>query len=110
MTSQLALDFKAARARADDAIGRIESVSDSWVELATEAMRNFCREHVAPMTVEAMRVQIASTLPVPGDLRWWGAATRRALRLKFIEPSGEFAPAASSNCAPKAKYRAGPQA
>lgn len=108
--NQIGLDFKAARARSDDTIARIESVSDAWVGLATEALRIFYRDHIATTTVEAARVQIASTLPVPDDLRWWGPATRRALRLKFIEPSGEFAPAASSNCAPKAKYRAGPQA
>lgn len=118
MNDQLALDLrapmKAARARADLGMQRCtesaERVSPGWVDRAAEALRDFARTQSEPFLVEAARLHIAGSLAEPPTLKSWGGATRRALALGYLAHTGEFGRAASSNGAPKEKYRAGANA
>lgn len=112
--TQLALDLRAARSRADAGIQQAADATerrhDGWQDLAVEALRQFARKQFEPFTVEAARVQIASALPAPKSLKSWGAVTRRAMADGYLVHTGRYAPAASSNGSPKALYAAGANA
>lgn len=107
MTEQTDL-FALARERADVGIQRAADATEArepgWTELATEALRSFALAQSQPFAIEAARVQIARGLPPAKDLRSWGAVTRLAVRMGFIEWSGGYAAVASSNLSPKKTY------
>jgi hypothetical protein len=108
--TQMPLDFTAAKARADlgaeRASGKAERLEPGWVDRAAEAVRMFANDsHPLSFTIEDARASFSA--PEGVDLRAWGHVTRRALRLGYIEPTGDYAPAASSNGSPKKLYRKG---
>lgn len=114
--TQLALDFTAAKTRGDlgaeRAAHRAQRAAPGWIDRAAEAVRDFCRHNLAGMTgqftIEVARERAMSFgLPPPPDARAWGHVTRRAVQLGYIEPTGGYAPAASSNGSPKRLYRKG---
>jgi hypothetical protein len=116
---QLAIDFDAAKTRGDlgaeRAAGRAERVVPGWIDSAAEAVRDFVRHNLLGMTGEftievARRWAADMGLQDPPDGRAWGHVTRRAVQLGIIEPTGGYAPAASSNGSPKRLYRRGPRA
>lgn len=96
------LGMERAAARADKTYG-------GWTERALNALR----QHVSKMPADAefiiedVRVAIESKVPVPDDLRAWGAVTQLALRRLYIERTDKFAPAKSSNASQKPLYRRG---
>lgn len=110
---QLAIDFAVAGLRADLGAERAASKADrldpGWCDQAAEEIRAFARQAVADFTVEQAR---ATCTPPPegAALRAWGHVTRRATSLGYIERTGAYAPAASSNGSPKPLYRRGPRA
>jgi hypothetical protein len=114
--TQLGLDFTAAKTRGDlgaeRAAGKAERVAPGWIARTVEAVRYLAkiRPADAPFTIEQVRVTLGSTVPEPPDGRAWGHVTRRAVALAIIEPTGGYAPAASSNGSPKRLYRRGPRA
>lgn len=112
---QLVIDFKAARVRKDVAFTRIENAEQQlrldWIAKATEALRGFYRGRTQSLPVEAARVVLASTLPKPGELRWWGVATQRAIERGYlVHQTGDFARTSSSNRSFRACYVGGPDA
>lgn len=113
---QLELNLAAARARGDRGAERAASKADravhGWVDRAAEAVRDFVLHNLAGMTreftIETVRVRAKDFgLPDPPDARAWGHVTRRAVQLGYIEATGGYAPAASSNGSPKRLYRRG---
>lgn len=116
MTTQLNLNFDAARARGDlgaeRAASRAERAAPGWVDRAVEALRDYVRQNALGMsgqfTVEQARTWAENMgLPKPTDGRAWGQVTRRAVSLGIIETTGGYAKAASSNGSVKALYRRG---
>jgi hypothetical protein len=116
LTQQLTMEFAAARA--DVGVQRsaqsAERLTPGWIDKAAEMLRvGACilAHSNAEFTIEDLRALIDKALPQPPDLRAWGAATRQAVAKGFIERiPGRYAPAASSNRAPKPVYRKGPKA
>lgn len=118
MTQQLALDFTAAKTRGDlgaeRAAHRAERTEPGWINRAAEAVRDvvkFAGFVVGDQfTIEQVRACVGCALSEPPDARAWGHVTRRAVQLGYIEPTGGYAPAASSNGSPKRLYRRGKNA
>lgn len=119
--TQLALNFEAARSRGDlgaeRAANKAERAAPGWIDAAAERVRDFTRHNLLGMTgeftVETAREWAASMgfkAPDGADARAWGHVTRLAVRLGYIEPTGGYAPAASSNGSPKRLYRKCPKA
>lgn len=108
MSGQLDLSF--ARSAGDlgveRASGKAERLLAGWIDRAAEDIRKHATSALAPFTIEQARV--GTELPDGADARAWGAVTRRALVLGYIERTGGYAPAASSNGSPKPLYRRGP--
>lgn len=106
---QLTLDD--ALSRADAGIARVTLATErrvpGWVDMAIERLRSWAQARPEPFTIEIARAAIEPGLPEPSDGRVWGAVTRAAVRAGVIEPTGGFAPAASSNGSPKRLYRGG---
>lgn len=108
---QTSLDFNAARARADSGMARardhVERTEPGWTETAVSAVRTYA-ESIYPekFTMEQARAQIRESISPPPDLRAWGAVTVALRKQKRIEPTGTYAPVASSNGSPKPEYRA----
>lgn len=116
LSPQLSLEFAAVRA--DLGVERsgaaAERLAPGWIGQAAEVMRVgaciLAHRH-AEFTVEDLRALVDKAVAQPPDLRAWGAATRAAVAKGFIERiPGRYAPAASSNRAPKPLYRKGPKA
>jgi hypothetical protein len=108
---QAAIDFTAARVRAetgmDRAQQRAEKNAPGWTDLAIARLRTYA-ESIYPrgFTMEQARAALAGVVPEPAELRSWGAVTVGARRQRFIEETGQYLPAASSNGSPKREYRA----
>lgn len=115
--TQMDLDFTAAKSRGDlgaeRAAGKAERIAPGWIDRATEAVRRYATRHVyrsdepSEFTIERVREFMAGSIEDPPDGRAWGHVTRRAVQLGIIEPTGGYAPAASSNGSPKRLYRRG---
>ncbi len=104
--------LKEASARADTgsalAAEKADRLEEGWVERAAEDLRSFAATTPRPFLIEEARAHCRPT-PEGADQRAWGAVTRRAITLKYIERvPGFYAPAASSNGSPKPAYRRGP--
>lgn len=117
LTQQLSMDFAAARADlgVERSAGKAERVDPGWIDKAVEMLRiGACilsAQQRAEFTIEDLRALVDKALPQPPDLRAWGAVTRAAVAKGFIERIPDrYAPAASSNRAPKPLYRKGPKA
>lgn len=77
---------------------------DGWVEEAAEALgwaASACAS--AQFTIEALRA-MCWQLSSPPDLRAWGAATKRAIKLGYVVKTNMVAVASSSNNSPKPVY------
>lgn len=88
-------------ARAAD---KAERLDVGWINQATDALIKFYRDNPGEHMIEQARID-CPPLPDGADARAWGYITRRALRLGFIEKTGRFAPAKTSNGSPKPLYR-----
>lgn len=110
---QAAIDFDAAKTRGDlgaeRAAGRAERRVPGWIDSTVEALRALVKIRSASnaFTIEQARVALEKSITAPPDGRAWGHVTRRAVALGIIEPTGGYAPAASSNGSPKRLYRKG---
>ena len=102
MQMEIALDrgHSAARAAAEKA----EEVAPGWTQIAAIQVLRFAQKATEPFTIEQARAECMLT-PAGADARSWGHVTRLAVRKGWIEPTGEYAPAASSNGSPKRLYR-----
>lgn len=102
MQIEIALDrgHSAARAAADKA----EQCAPGWLDIAARQVLQFALRSSEPFTIEQARAECMET-PDGADARSWGHVTRLAVRNGWIEPTGGYAPAASSNGAPKRLYR-----
>jgi len=102
MQIEIALDrgHSAARAAADKA----ESSAPGWIDIAARQVLSYALRARFPFTIEQARAECMET-PPGADARSWGHVTRLAVRNGWIEPTGQYAPAASSNGAPKRLYR-----
>lgn len=102
MQIEFALDrgHSAARAAADKA----DEVAPGWTHAAAIEVLEFAMRATEPFTIEQAR---AFCMPAPegADARSWGHVTRLAVKNGWIEATGGYAPAASSNGAPKRLYR-----
>lgn len=95
-----------------------ERLDEGWSERALEWLRVYAATAQLPtgeleaFTIEQARAWIGecAALPDGADARAWGAVTRRAVRLGYIEATGGYAPAASSHGSPKRLYRRGSRA
>jgi hypothetical protein len=102
MQMEIALDrgHSAARAAADKA----EKVDPGWTDIAARQVLSFALRTPYPFTIEQARRECMET-PEGADARSWGHVTRLAVRMGWIEPTGGYAPAVSSNGSPKRLYR-----
>lgn len=116
LTQQAVMEFAAVRADlgVERSAAKAERLVPGWIDKAAEVMRvGACilAHTKAEFTVEDLRNLVDKAVAEPPDLRAWGAATRAAVTKGFIERiPGRYAPAASSNRAPKPLYRKGPKA
>lgn len=90
----------AARAAADKA----DDILPGWIDLAARQLLSYALRSTVPFTIEQARLECMPT-PEGADARSWGHVTRLAVRMGWIEPTGGYAPAASSNGSPKRLYR-----
>lgn len=86
-----------------------ETDEPGWTDRAVDALRAFART-AAEFTIEQARACLIDRVGEPDELRAWGAVTQAAQRRGFIERTGAYRPAISSNGSPKPVYRAGPRA
>jgi hypothetical protein len=94
---------QAAAAGIRDAVDHANRVEPNWSEQALAALRAFALQHPEPFTIEAARAAM-DTLPLPPDLRAWGAVTQRAIRLGIVRRTGTFARRAASHNSPTMLY------
>lgn len=109
--NQIAIDFDAAERRSETGMRRAAEhanrVLPNWTDRAVQALREFARGQTKPFTIEAAREAIAGAIPEPPEARAWGAVTKTARALGYIEPAGVVLPAASSNGSLKPGWKAG---
>lgn len=100
--------LEAAKQRGELGMQRVaDKAGSDWCEAACEAVRKYAASQHAVFTVELMRMVVERDLPAVSDKRAWGVVTRQAMARGYIEHvKGQFFPAASSNGALKAVYRA----
>jgi hypothetical protein len=100
--------FEEARARRDLGIERAAThanqVVAAWVDMAVDSLRVYSRTHEEFLTEDVREIAYALGLPQPPDGRAWGQVMRRGQREGVVERCG-YAPAHSSNCSPKVKWR-----
>lgn len=107
---QMPLTLEQARAHGDagmlNAAQRNERKNGGWSTLAlTELVKHVKSLPLdAEFIVEDLRLAIEAQIPVPTDLRAWGAVTQAASRAQYIEKTGRMAPAKSSHASPKPLY------
>lgn len=102
MQLEISLDrgHSAARAAADKA----DEIAPGWMETAAQQLFMYAVRSREPFTIEQARQECMPT-PEGADARSWGHVTRLAVRRGWIEVTGGYAPAASSNGSPKRLYR-----
>jgi hypothetical protein len=104
--------FAEARDRAETGMQRSVDHADrdtpGWSERALEALRRYARIQAEDFTIEKARAAIV--LEAPPDQRAFGAVTQSAIRKGYIQKTGGYAAASSSNGSPKPLYRRGPAA
>jgi len=102
MQMEIALDrgHSAARAAADKA----EDCAPGWIDIAARQLLSYALRAAEPFTIEQARRECMET-PEGADARSWGHVTRLAVRMGWIEATGGYAPAVSSNGSPKRLYR-----
>lgn len=96
-------------AAAEMAADKADRLDEGWSRRVIEDLRRFARTAAGEFTIEAARLH-CTPAPEGADARAWGAVTRRAVRLGYIEATGGYAPAASSHGSPKRLYRRGSHA
>lgn len=107
---QATLDFDAAQERAASgmqrAIDHANRVVPDWSTKALEALRREVRVRSADekFTIEQLRVVVDPLIEKPADARAWGHVTQQAIKRNVIVKTNSYAPAASSNGAPKMLY------
>lgn len=82
-----------------------DSNGPTWTEAALHALTTYASLATQPFTTETAREWIGDLIPPPKDARAWGAVTAKAVRMHLLCPVG-YAPARSSNGAPKRTYQA----
>ena len=86
-----------------------EDDAPGWTEMAASALRDFALD-CETFTIEEARASVTARVGEPEELRAWGAVTLYAQRRKWIEKTGAYRSAVSSNGSPKPVYRAGASA
>jgi len=88
-----------------------ERASPGWTETAAAALRAYALQ-VESFTIEEARHEVLLYRHVeePPELRAWGAATQMAQRRQWIERTGQYRQASSSNGSEKPVYRRGARA
>lgn len=110
---QIALTLDQARDRRDAGMARAternERKNGGWGTLALAAVVEYIKglPPKATFTMEDVRLGVEDKLAAPTDRRAWGSVTQTAIRSLYIEATGLFAPAVSSNASPKPLYRKG---
>lgn len=84
-----------------------ERVHAGWTSEAAQGLREYALRF-ADFTIDEARAYIA--VEEPPELRAWGAATQMAVRRKWIERTGAYRSAGSSNGSPKPVYTRGAKA
>jgi len=103
-------DLFSARARRDLGLERASSHAEAetpgWNERALELLLAFVAlRNGRPFLTEDFVEFTAGKIEPPPDPRTWGAPIQRAARARRIRRIG-YAPARSSNCAPKCVWQA----
>lgn len=105
MIEALERGIQAGRAAAD----RAERIESDWIQIAVNGIRAFARRANKPFTIEQARQHCIAT-PGGADARAWGSITVQAVRAGYIEKTGRFEAARSSNGSLKPLYRRGRKA
>jgi hypothetical protein len=108
-------DMDDAARKAEEGIAASAASADKksagWSDVAAEALGWAATqvESDVHFTIEELRAwpELQTMLAAPPDLRAWGHATRRAVKLGYIVATGGFAATASSNCSAKPLYAPG---
>ncbi len=104
--------FEEGRQGMAQAAANAELVEPGWGERALTALHRYARVRLAVANIRhpdftAEQARDAIVIESPTDSRAWGAVVAKAIRLGYIEKTGQFAPARSSHGSPKPLYRAG---
>lgn len=84
-----------------------EHSTPGWTEMAALCLCGYAQTHDT-FTIEEARA--AMSVPEPPELRAWGSATQMAQRRGWIERTGTYRQATSSNGSEKPVYRRGTRA
>lgn len=79
-------------------------INPIWYDRALEALKKFAKQQSSAFLVESARSIIEAKAPLVGDARVWGPLSSKAIKRGILKPTHEFAPAATSNGAPKRLY------
>lgn len=105
---------RTVKAKADAAVEAVstgnEKLNPGWHAKAVELVREFAKANEPGWTIERAREVVGDLLPEPTDARAWGSVTRTLMRRRYIERTGDAAPADSSNGSIKPTYQRGPEA
>lgn len=110
MTEQLPIDWQARRDQGiASSLNHAEQDVPGWGEQVLAYVKRFAGFMACEMgdawTMEDCRCWSHNLgLPAPEELRSWGAVTQKAIRQGIIKPTGQYAPAASSNGSVKMLY------
>lgn len=100
------MSTKRGHERAKQAADKAERQVAEWTRKMAELVLHIAGDIPDDFTIEDVR-SFCPPMPKGTDARAWGHVTRLALKLGYIERTGRYAPATSSNGSPKPLYRIG---
>lgn len=90
--NQIAIDFNAARQRANVGMQRAADAADrlhsDWSESAFLFLKDYARTHQTFIGEDVSDAHISAGLPQPRDLRAWGGLYQRAQKAGIIVHAG----------------------
>jgi len=101
---QLELGLERGHEAAQAAAEKADEIEPGWIETAASQLYSYALSNPNSFTIDRARKECMPT-PEGADARSWGHVTRLAVKRGWIEPTGGYAPAASSNGTPKRLYR-----